>query len=174
MAIYRIGDRTPGIDPSAYVHEQASIIGLVTIEANCSIWPNATIRADSDHIRIGAGSNVQDGAVLHADPGFPLDIGEGVTVGHQAMLHGCSIGDGCLVGIQSVILNGAQIGRGCLIGAGSLIPEGKIFPENVLIIGRPAKVVRHLSVDDASRLRLIAEHYVARAVLYHSSLERIR
>ena len=173
MAIYRIDDRTPEIDPSAYIHEHASVIGSVTMEAQSSVWPNATVRADSDCIRIGAGSNVQDGAVLHADPGFPLEIGLGVTVGHQAMLHGCSIGDGCLVGIQSVVLNGAKIGRGCLIGAGSLIPEGKVFPENSLIMGRPAKVVRTLDSDDADRLRIIAQHYVARGALYHSTLERI-
>ena len=144
MAIYQLGDCIPDIDPSAYIAESANVIGKVIIKANASIWFGVTIRGDNEPITIGENSNVQEGCVLHADPGLPLTIGRNVTVGHQAMLHGCTVGDGSLIGIQAVILNGAKIGKNCLVGAGALVTEGKEFPDNSLIIGSPAKVVRTL------------------------------
>ena len=125
MAIYRLGDREPRIDPTAWVAESAELIGLVELAAESSIWFNCTLRGDNEPIRVGARSNVQENCVLHTDPGFALTIGERVTVGHQAMLHGCTIGDGSLIGIQAIVLNGARIGRDCLIGAGALVAEGK-------------------------------------------------
>src|ERR1035437_4326790 len=148
MAIYQLGEESPDIDPSAYITESAKIIGKARIEANASIWFDVTIRGDNECITVGENSNVQDSCILHTDPGYPLTIGKNVTVGHQAMLHGCSIGDGALVGIQAVILNGAKIGRNCLVGAGALVTEGKEFPDNSLIIGSPAKAVRSLT-DEA-------------------------
>ncbi len=144
MAIYQLGERVPQIDPSAYVFDTATLIGTVILGARVSIWPYATLRGDNEPIEIGDDSNVQECSVLHADPGFPLTIGRRVTVGHQVMLHGCTIGDGSLIGIQVVVLNGAVIGRNCLIGAGALITEGKQIPDGSLVIGSPAKVVRQL------------------------------
>ena len=173
MALYRLGDKTPQVPPSAYVAEEAVLIGDVTLGEHASAWPGATARADNEPIRIGARSNVQEGAVLHADPGFPLVIGEGVTVGHQAMLHGCTIGDGTLVGIQAVVLNGAVIGKDCLIGAGSIVTEGKVFPDRSLILGVPGKVARTLGDEDIARLRHAADSYVERGTLFHKELVRV-
>ena len=150
MAIYQLGDDAPEIDASAYVTDTASLIGKVTLGANASVWFGATLRGDNERITIGADSNVQEGAVMHTDPGHPLVVGERVTIGHQAMLHGCTIGDGSLVGIQAVILNGAKIGRGCLVGAGALVTEGREFPDGSLILGTPAKVARTLSPEERS------------------------
>ena len=140
MAIYSLGDRTPKIDPSCFVAGSASVIGSVELAADVSVWFGAVARGDVERITLGRGSNVQDGAVLHADVGKPLVIGEYVTIGHQAMLHGCTVGDGALIGIQAVVLNGAVIGRNCLVGAGAIVTENKVFPDNSLIIGAPAKV----------------------------------
>lgn len=173
MAIYQLGEHAPDIDPSAYVADNANVIGKVRVEANASIWFNVTMRGDNELITVGANSNVQEGCVLHTDPGCPLTIGKDVTVGHQAMLHGCTIGDGALVGIQAVILNGAKIGRNCLVGAGALVTEGKEFPDNSLIIGSPAKAVRALSDDDVARLRMNAANYVQRGQLFKRELKRI-
>ena len=173
MAIYQLGEHAPDIDPSAYVAESADIIGKTKIESNASIWFNVTIRGDNELIIIGENSNVQESSVLHTDPGFPLSIGKNVTVGHQAMLHGCTIGDGSLIGIQAVILNGAKIGKNCLVGAGALVTEGKEFPDNTLIIGAPAKAVRTLNDDDVARLQRNASNYVARGQLFKKQLKRI-
>jgi len=173
MAIYQFGEHTPEIDPSAYVTESANVVGKIRLEANTSIWFGVTLRGDNEPITIGEGSNVQENSVLHADPGFPLTIGKQVTVGHQAMLHGCTIGDGSLVGIQAVILNGAKIGRNCLVGAGALVTEGKEFPDNSLILGTPAKVARTLSPEEAARLEEIAAGYVKRSAQFKQSLKRI-
>ena len=142
-------------------------------EENASVWFGATIRGDNETITVGAGSNVQEGAVLHTDPGFPLTIAENVTIGHQAMLHGCTIGEGSLVGIQAVVLNGAVIGRNCLVGAGAVVTEGKAFPDNSLILGAPAKVVRELSAEDIARLRTNAKTYVERRAHFKEQLVRI-
>src|SRR5215207_3609421 len=142
MALFRIDDRAPQVAPSAYIAEAATIIGSVVVGERASFWSGAIARGDNETIAVGADSNVQEGAVLHADPGFALTIGARVTVGHQAMLHGCTVGDGSLIGIQSVVMNGAVIGAGCLVGAGAVVTEGKTFPARSLILGAPAKVVR--------------------------------
>lgn len=173
MAIYRLGDDLPRVPSSAYIAESAAVIGNVILGEHVSVWPGAVVRADNDRITIGDGSNVQDDAVLHVDPGFPLTIGKNVTVGHQAMLHGCTIGDGCLIGIRAVIMNNAVIGKDCLIGAGALVAEGKIFPEKKLIVGAPAKVVRDLGDDEIKKMHRAAPGYVQRQELYKARLKRI-
>ncbi len=173
MAIYQLGEHLPEIDSSAYIADSANVIGKVRIEANASIWFNVTIRGDNELITVGENSNVQEGCVLHTDPGCPLTIGKGVTVGHQAMLHGCTIGDGALIGIQAVILNGAKIGRNCLVGAGALVTEGKEFPDNSLIIGSPAKAVRTLGDEDIARLKANNAVYVERGQTFKKELKRI-
>jgi carbonic anhydrase/acetyltransferase-like protein (isoleucine patch superfamily) len=173
MAIYQLGEHAPDIDPSAYIADSANIIGKAKIEANASIWSGVTIRGDNELITIGENSNVQECSVLHTDPGYTLVVGKNVTVGHQAMLHGCTIGEGSLVGIQAVILNGAKIGRNCLVGAGALVTEGKEFPDNSLIIGAPARVARTLSEEDIARLLGIANNYAKRAQFYKQNLKRI-
>jgi carbonic anhydrase/acetyltransferase-like protein (isoleucine patch superfamily) len=173
MAIYQLGDDAPHIPSSAYVADGATVIGKVTLGEQVSVWPGAVLRGDNDSIKIGNGSNVQDNAVLHTDPGFPLTIGVNVTIGHQVMLHGCTIGDGCLIGIQAVIMNGAIIGKDCLIGAGALVPEGKMFPERKLIVGAPARIVRELSDEDTNKMHRAAPGYVQRQEVYKARLKRI-
>ena len=162
MAIYQLGDDIPQIPASAYVAAEATVIGKIVIGENASVWPGAVLRGDNEPITVGAGSNIQDGAVLHADPGFPLIIGTNVTVGHQAMLHGCTINDGALIGIQAVVMNGAVIGKNSLLGAGSLVPESKVFPARKLIVGTPAKVIRALSDDELAKFHRAASGYVTR------------
>lgn len=173
MAIYRLGNLVPDLAPTAYVHETAVVVGDVRLRENANVWPMAVIRGDTASITVGARSNVQDGSVLHVDEGVPLVIGEDVTIGHQVMLHGCTIGDGSLIGIQAVILNGAVIGKGCLVGAGSLVTEGKQFPDNVMILGSPARVVRELSPEHVERVRHGAEHYVEASATYREQAVRI-
>lgn len=173
MAIYQLGEHAPDVDSSAYITDSANLVGKVKIEANATIWFGVTIRGDNELITIGENSNVQEGSILHTDPGFPLTIGKNVTVGHQAMLHGCTIGEGSLVGIQAVILNGAKIGKNCLVGAGALVTEGKEFPDNSLIIGTPAKAVRTLSEEDIARLGGNADNYVKRGQFFKQNLKRI-
>ncbi len=173
MAIYQLGNLVPDIDPSAYVAENATVIGRVKLEANTSVWSNVTIRGDNDQITIGENSNIQESSVLHTDPGFLLTLGKGVSVGHQAMLHGCTVGDNTLIGIQAVVLNNAKIGRNCLVGAGALVTEGKEFPDNSLIIGTPAKVARTLTDAEVANLQRIAAGYVQRAQDFKTSLKRI-
>lgn len=170
MTRYRLGDKSPLIDESAYVAREAVVIGDVQLAANTSVWAGAVLRGDNEPIVIGEGSNVQEGTVMHTDPGCPLTVGERVTVGHQAMLHGCTVGDGSLIGIQAVVLNKAVIGKECLVGAGAVVTEGKVFPDRSLIIGAPAKVVRTLSDDDIANLRRNAQGYVERAALFKSEL----
>ncbi len=143
-----------------FVADNATVVGNVRIENNASIWFNAVIRGDNELITIGENSNVQDGSVLHTDPGVPLVIGKNVTVGHKVMLHGCVIGDNSLIGINSVILNGAKIGKNCLVGANSLVTEGKEIPDGSLVMGSPAKVIKQLSADQQQKLALSAETYV--------------
>ncbi|HUH58669.1 MAG TPA: gamma carbonic anhydrase family protein [Candidimonas sp.] len=170
MTCYQLGDRIPSIHDSAFVAAEATVIGLATLGANSSIWPGAVIRGDNEPIVIGNGSNIQEGAVLHTDPGCPMVIGENVTVGHQAMLHGCTIGDGSLIGIQAIILNRAVIGKNCLVGAGAVVTEGKVFPDRSLILGAPAKVVRTLTDDDVAKLEHSAVNYAERAARYKTEL----
>jgi len=173
MAIYQLGEDAPEIDPSAFVAESATVVGKVTLASNATVWFGATLRGDNERITIGENSNVQEGTVMHTDMGYPLDIGKDVTIGHQAMLHGCTVGDGSLIGIQAVVLNGARIGKGCLVGAGALVTEGKEFPDGSLILGSPAKVVRTLTQEDLLRLQGIAAGYVARGQLYKTQLKKI-
>ena len=172
MAIYQLGEDRPDIHPSAWVAESAQVIGRVHLAQDASIWYGAVLRGDNHLISIGQASNVQDGSVLHTDHGVPLTLGAGVTVGHQVMLHGCSVGDGSLVGIQSIILNGARIGRNSIVGAGALVTEGKEFPDGVLIVGSPARVVRELTPEQIARLQASAQHYVAQQQRHR--LQRIR
>jgi len=158
--IFQLGDRRVRAEGDYFVADNAVVVGNVLLKRNASIWFNAVVRGDNDLITIGENSNVQDGSVLHSDPGSPLTIGANVTVGHKVMLHGCTIGDGSLIGINSVILNGAKIGRGCLIGANALITEGKEIPEGSLVMGAPGKVVRQLSPEQMAGLLGSAMHYV--------------
>ena len=173
MPIYELGERRPRIPESAYVANEATVIGDVALGERASLWPGVVARGDNESIRVGEGSNIQDGSVLHADPGSPLRIGNRVSVGHQAMLHGCTIGDGSLIGIQSVILNNAVIGRQCIVGAGSVIPEGKQFPDRSLILGAPARVVRQLTEKDLEMLRFVADSYAQRQEIFKARLKRI-
>ncbi|MBN0989818.1 gamma carbonic anhydrase family protein [Amphritea pacifica] len=173
MAVYALGSKTPLIDDSCFVADEATLIGEVILRENTSVWPQAVLRGDSEPITIGAGSNVQDGAVLHTDPGFPLTVAEHVTIGHQAMLHGCSVGEGSLIGIQAVVLNGAVIGKNCLVGAGALVTEAAIFPDNSLILGVPAKVVRTLSDEACTGIRANTQTYIDKAALYKTALKKI-
>ncbi|MFZ6721167.1 gamma carbonic anhydrase family protein [Undibacterium sp. Ji49W] len=173
MPIYQLGEIAPEIDASAYIADSANIIGKVKIETNASVWFDVTIRGDNELITVGENSNIQEGCILHTDPGYPMNIGNYVTVGHQAMLHGCTIGEGSLVGIQAVILNGAKIGKNSLVGAGALVTEGKEFPDNSLIIGSPAKAVRTLTEADIAGLRRNADTYVQRGQTFKTQLKRI-
>lgn len=173
MAIYQLGDHAPQMHASAWVAETADVIGAVELGQDASVWFGTVIRGDTETIRIGAGSNIQDNSVLHADHGMPLSIGENVTVGHQVMLHGCTIGDGSLIGIGAVVLNGARIGKNCLVGAGSLVTEGKEFPDGTMIMGTPAKVVRELTPEQIQGLEKSAAHYVENAKRYRAGLKKI-
>jgi carbonic anhydrase/acetyltransferase-like protein (isoleucine patch superfamily) len=173
MAIYQLGDDVPRIAATAWVADNAQVIGRVELADDASVWYGAVLRGDNDRITIGARSNVQDGSVLHADAGFPLTLGADVTVGHQAMLHGCTVGDGSLIGIQAVVLNGARIGRNSLVGAGAVVTEGKEFPDGSLILGAPAKAVRSVSPEQVERLRFGALHYVENAERHRRQLKRI-
>ena len=169
--LYRLGEREVEIQGDDYfVAENASVIGSVRLENNASVWFNAVIRGDNALIIIGENSNVQDGAVLHTDPEYPLTIGSNVTVGHMAMLHGCSIGEGSLVGIGAVILNGAVIGRNCLIGAKALVGEGKEIPDGSVVLGMPGKVRRQVTEADLRMLARIPPHYVNRWKHYKANL----
>ncbi|MES1946316.1 transferase [Salinisphaera sp. C84B14] len=160
--LYRLDDITPQTPDAGqfFVAENATVLGNVKLEVDASIWFNAVLRGDQELITIGRGSNIQDGCVLHTDPGFPLTVGADCTVGHQAMLHGCTIGDNSLIGIKATVLNGAKIGRNCLIGAGALVPEGKEIPDNSMVIGVPGRVKRELTDEDAQKLKRGAAHYV--------------
>ncbi len=173
MALYQLDDNAPQVHPTAWVAESAVVVGKVHLAENASVWYGAVLRGDNDLITVGANSNVQDGSVLHTDNGVPLTIGDNVTVGHQVTLHGCTIGDGSLIGIQSIVLNGARIGRNCLVGAGSLVTEGKEFPDGVLIVGRPAKVVRELTPEQITNLQRSATHYVTQQQRHASQRKRV-
>lgn len=173
MTIYQYQDRIPTISDCAYVAEEAVVIGAVRLGKKVSVWPGAVLRGDNEPIELGDGSNAQEGAVFHTDPGCPLIVGKNVTIGHQAMLHGCTIGDGSLVGIQAVILNGAVIGEESIVGAGALVTENKVFPPRSLIIGSPAKVVRTLTDEDVERLKRNSANYVTRGQSFKSELKKI-
>ena len=170
MPVRALGDRRPRIDATAYVAGGAQLIGDVVLGPETSVWFNAVLRGDTEQITVGPGSNVQDGAILHADPGFPCTVGTGVVTGHGAILHGCRIGDDCLIGMGAIILNGATIGPGSIVAAGALIPEGKEFPPRSLIMGVPAKVVREVTAQDLEQIAAGARHYQERASIYRTQL----
>jgi carbonic anhydrase/acetyltransferase-like protein (isoleucine patch superfamily) len=173
MAIYELDGRRPEVAESAWVADSAQVMGDVALGEGVSVWFGAIARGDSDRIVVGAGSNIQDGCVLHADDGLPLVIGERVTVGHQVMLHGCTIGDESLIGIGATVLNRARIGKHCLVGAGSLVTEGKEFPDGSMIMGSPARVVRQLTPEQIEGLRKSAQHYMDNAQWYRKGLKKI-
>ena len=173
MAIYELDGVAPRVAPSAWVADSAQVMGNVELADDASVWFGAVVRGDTETIRIGKGSNIQDASVLHADIGKPLTIGENVTVGHKVMLHGCTVGDGSLIGIGAVVLNGAKIGKGCIVGAGALVTEGKEFPDGSMILGSPAKAVRELSPEQQAGLRMSALHYVENAQRFKNGLKKI-
>jgi len=173
VTVYALGDKTPRLDETAYVAPTADVMGYVELEAGASVWFGAVIRGDNDLIQVGKNSNVQDNSVLHTDPGAPLMIGEGVTIGHRVMLHGCTIGDNSLIGIGATILNNAKIGKNCIIGAHALITEGKEIPDNSMVVGAPGRVIRTLSENQIAMLRMSAEIYVKNAARFRSDLKAV-
>jgi carbonic anhydrase/acetyltransferase-like protein (isoleucine patch superfamily) len=168
--IHQLGDAKPDIDADAWVAPDARVIGRVRLKADASVWFQSVLRGDNEWIEIGERSNVQDGSVMHTDMGYPLTVGDRVTIGHKVMLHGCSVGDDSLIGIGSIILNGARIGARSILGANSLVTEGKEFPDGVLILGAPAKVVRELTEDEIALIGHSADHYVENAKRYRRDL----
>jgi carbonic anhydrase/acetyltransferase-like protein (isoleucine patch superfamily) len=173
MSVYKLAENAPLVAASAYVAPSAAVIGKVILAERASVWFGAVIRGDNETISIGAGSNVQDSTVMHTDMGFPLTVGAGVSIGHQATMHGCTIGDGTLIGIQAIVLNGAVIGKACLVGAGALITEGKVFADGSLIFGAPAKVIRQLSGEERENLLEVAAHYAERGAYYRDHLHAV-
>jgi carbonic anhydrase/acetyltransferase-like protein (isoleucine patch superfamily) len=173
MAIYELDGVAPRMAESAWVADSAQVMGNVVLAEDTSVWFGATLRGDTETITVGRGSNVQDGSVMHADIGYPLTLGEDVTVGHMVMLHGCTIGDESLIGIGATVLNGATIGKNCLVGAGSLVTEGKTFPDGSMIMGSPARVVKSLTPEQIEGLRRSARHYVENARRYRMGLKKI-
>ncbi|RYH03152.1 gamma carbonic anhydrase family protein [Salipiger sp. IMCC34102] len=173
MTLYALGDHRPEIAEDAWIAPGCHLIGRVTLHARANVWFGTTMRGDNEPIVIGEGSNVQENCVLHTDMGFPLTVGEGCTIGHKAMLHGCAIGDNSLIGMGATVLNGARIGRNCLIGAGALITEGKEIPDGSLVMGAPGKVVRQLDAGAIEALRASALHYVDNAARFAQELKVI-
>ncbi|MPN08273.1 Protein YrdA [bioreactor metagenome] len=173
MAIYELDGVAPVVPESAWVADSAQVLGDAVLGEDASVWFGTVVRGDTARITIGAGSNIQDASVLHADRGVPLTIGANVTVGHQVMLHGCTIGDESLIGIGAIVLNGAKIGKNCLVGAGSLVTEGKEFPDGSMILGSPARVVKQLSPEQIEGLRRSAQGYVENARRFKKGLHRI-
>ena len=171
---YRLGEHAPRLcGEGHFIAPNAAVIGRVVMEENSSVWFACTLRADVEEIHIGAGSNVQDGAVIHADPGYPARIGKNVTIGHNAMVHGCTVGDGSLIGINAVVLNGAVLGRNCLVGANALITEGMEIPDGAMVLGSPGKVRKILSEEEQAMLALGASHYVTNAAHFRDELEAL-
>ena len=173
MAVYELDGVAPQVDDSAWIADSAQVMGQVQVQADASVWFGVVARGDTDLITIGEGSNVQDASVLHADYGMPLVIGRHVTVGHQVMLHGCTIGDESLIGIGAIVLNGAKIGKNCLVGAGSLVTEGKSFPDGSMIIGSPARAVKLLTAEQIEGLRRSAQHYIDNARRFKAGLRKL-
>ena len=172
MAVYELDGTQPRVADSAWVADSAQVMGNVVLGEDSSVWFGTVIRGDTETITVGRGSNIQDASVLHADIGKPLTIGDNVTVGHQVMLHGCTIGDESLIGIGAIVLNGAKIGRHCLVGAGALVTEGKEFPDGSMILGSPAKAVRQLTPEQIEGLRLSAQHYVDNARRFRAGVRK--
>ena len=172
MALYELDGLAPRVAESAWVAESAEVMGNVVLGDNASIWFGAVLRGDNETLTIGAGTNVQDGSVLHSDHGQPLTLGERVTVGHKVVLHGCTVGDESLIGIGAVVLNGARIGKNCLVGAGALVTEGKEFPDGSMILGSPAKAVRQLTPEQMAGLRKSAQTYIDNARRFRAGLRK--
>lgn len=170
---YQLGNIVPKVDSSCFVAPNASVIGNVELKPNASVWFNVVMRGDMDKITIGANSNIQDGSILHVDKGFPIEVGEHVTVGHKVMLHGCTVGDLSLIGMNAVVLNGAKIGKGCIIGANSLVTEGMEVPDGHLAMGSPAKVIKPLDEKAQKLLAMSAAHYVENGQRYSNELVAI-
>lgn len=174
MPLFALGARRPQLrGEHHFIADDATVVGDVVLENNVNVWFKVVIRGDNEPIRIGEESNIQEASVLHNDPGFPLDIGPRVTVGHKVMLHGCTIGEGSLIGINAVVMNGARIGAGTLVGAGALIPEGKEFPPGVLLMGTPARVVRELKPEEKARILWASQNYVERSRMYAANLQKL-
>jgi carbonic anhydrase/acetyltransferase-like protein (isoleucine patch superfamily) len=172
MPLFSIGERRVELrGEHHFIAPGASLIGSIVLEENVNVWFNVVIRADNDRVTIGEGCNIQDGSVLHVDPGYPMNLARRVTVGHKVMLHGCSVGEGALIGINSVVMNGARIGAHSLIGANTLIAEGKEIPEGVLVLGSPGKIVRELRQQEKDFLLQIAQGYIDRSRLYRDNLK---
>ncbi len=171
--IFQLGKHTPKVSATSFVAPSANVIGKVTIAENASVWFNVVIRADLDTVTIGENSNIQDGSILHVDEGFPINIANNVTVGHKAMLHGCSIGEGSLIGMNAVVLNGAKIGKDCLIGANALVTENMEIPDASLVIGSPAKVVKQLDEKVKAMIYKGVDHYVHANHQYINELKQI-
>ena len=171
--LYRFQDWTPKVDPSAFIADEATLIGNVEVEAGASVWFGSVLRGDNDLIRVGANSNIQDGTVIHTDAGLEVIVEESVTVGHRVVLHGCKIGAHSLVGINSVILNGATIGPWCLIGANSMVTSNKSIPERSLVMGSPAKVIRELTDEECENLKYSAEIYCEKVSLYKTQFSAV-
>jgi len=170
---YQLGDKKPSIDNSCFVAPSADLIGEVQMAANASVWFNCVLRADNEPIVIGENSNIQDGSVLHVDPGCPINIAANVTVGHKVMLHGCSIGENTLIGMNAVVLNKAKIGSNCVIGANALVTENMEIPDGSMVLGSPAKVVKQLSDEHIEMLKHGAQHYVQNSAKYKDLLNVI-
>jgi carbonic anhydrase/acetyltransferase-like protein (isoleucine patch superfamily) len=175
MPVYALDDHTPNLPAAGeyWVAPDAHVIGQVVLGEEVGIWFGAVVRADNEPISIGARTNIQEGAMLHADPGFPTTVGTDCTIGHHAIVHGCTIGDGSLIGMGATVLNGAKIGKGCLVGANALVTEGKEFPDNSLIVGAPARAIRVLDERAVAGLKRSAAHYVARWRQFQAGLRRI-
>ena len=173
MSLFALDDVSPRLDDSVWIAPNASVIGDVSLAKNASVWFGVVIRCDNEPISIGANTNIQDNSVLHSDPGMPLSIGVGVTVGHKAMLHGCTVGDNSLIGIGATILNGAVIGKNCIIGAHALITEGKVIPDNSLVVGSPGRVMKTLGDAQVQMLKMSALHYVENAKRFKDGLVEV-
>lgn len=173
MAVYALEDKTPQLADDVWVADSAVVVGNVILGEGSSVWFGTVIRGDNDPITIGQRSNIQDNSVLHSDAGSPLTIGEGVTVGHQAMLHGCTVGDNTLIGIGATILNGTQIGKNCLIGAHALITENKVIPDNSVVMGAPGRVIKQVPEAQEIMLKMSADYYVKNAKRFKKGLKKV-
>jgi carbonic anhydrase/acetyltransferase-like protein (isoleucine patch superfamily) len=173
MAVFALDEHVPELGRDAWIAASAQVVGKVVLGAQVSVWFNAVLRGDNEPITVGARTNIQDGAVLHNDEGVPLTIGEDVSVGHMAMLHGCTVGDGSLIGMHATILNRAVIGKHCLIGAKTLIPEGKVIPDRSLVVGTPGRIIRELTDEEVARLAAGAAHYVENAERFRKGLRQV-
>lgn len=173
MSVYALGAHTPNVHPQSWIAPNAAVIGQVNIERNVSVWWNCTLRGDTDLLHVGENTNIQDGSVLHTDPGLQLIIGRDVTIGHRVILHGCTIGDGCLIGMGATLLNRSVIGKHCLIGANALIPEGKVIPERSLVVGAPGRIVRQLTDEELEKIARGNHHYIENWQRYQQELRQL-